>query len=200
MDEVRAKLFNYRLANYEEVQSSQFDVPDFTGSTRQNARGLGACLVNAPDLRNRLIALLRGQDESVRAEQSAEMSPVLESLLVVCHERRKNVHVGEIAKLASEILEVRGERIGLSPKEVGSKLKLLGLRTCRLDAGGRGLKLSPEICGAFTKRQKHLECRQSRMVWRAVLIAGQFSKTSFNSIHCARHAHDARVLRERGMR
>ena len=154
VDEVRAKLFNYRLAHYEEVQSSQFDVPDLTGSTRQNARGLGTYLVNAPDLRNRLIALLRGQDESVRAEQSAEMSPVLESLLVVCHERRKNVHVGEIAKLASEILEVRGERIGLSPKEVGSKLKLLGLRTCRLDAGGRGLKLSPEICARIHQTAK----------------------------------------------
>ncbi len=152
--EVRAKLFNYRLAHHEEVQSSQFDVPDLTGSTRQNARGLGACLVNAPDLRNRLIALLRDQDESVRAEQSAEMSPVLESLLVVCHERRKNVHVGEIAKLASEILAVRGERIGLSPKEVGSKLKLLGLRTCRLDAGGRGFKLTPEICARIHQTAK----------------------------------------------
>jgi len=93
-----------------------------------------------------LIALLRDQDESVRAEQSAEMSPVLEALMVVCHERRKDVHVGEIAKLASQILEVRGERMGISPKEVGNKLKLLALRTCRLDAGGRGLKLTQEIC------------------------------------------------------
>jgi hypothetical protein len=146
VDEVRGKLFNYRLAHYEEVLTSEFDVSDLTGSTRQIAQGLGACLVNAADLRDRLIAILRDQDESERAEQSAEMSPVLEALIVVCHERRKDVHVGEIAKLASEILEVRGERIGLSPKEVGSKLKSLGLRTCRLDAGGRGFKLTQEIC------------------------------------------------------
>ena len=146
VDEVRGKLFNYRLAHYDEVQRSQFDVLDLTGSIRQIARGLGACLINAADLRDRLVAILRDQDESVRAEQTAEMSPVLEALMVVCHERRKDVHVGEIAKLASEILDVRGERIGLSPKEVGSKLKLLGLRTCRLDAGGRGFKLTQEIC------------------------------------------------------
>jgi len=154
VDEVRAKLFNYRLAHYEEVQSSQFDVLDLTGSTRQIARGLGACLVNAADLRDRLIAILRDQDESVRAEQIAEMSPILEALIVVCHERRKDVHVGEIAKLTSDILDVRGERIELSPREVGSKLKLLGLRTCRLGAGGRGFKLTQETCARIHQAAK----------------------------------------------
>ena len=146
VEELRAKLLNYRLVHYDEVRSSTFDVADLTGPTREIARGLGACLVDAPDLRDRLIALLRDQDESVRMERSAEMSPVLESLMVFCHERRPSVHVGEIATTASSILSIRGEWATLSPKEVGSKLKLLGLRTTRLDAGGRGLRLTREIC------------------------------------------------------
>jgi len=146
VDEIRARLLNYRLVHYHEVCSSTFDVADLSGQTREIARGIGACLVHAPDLRDRLIALLREQDESVRMERSAEMSPVLESLMVLCHERRTSVHVGEIATIASQILSARGEWDTLTPKEVGGKLKALGLRTTRLDAGGRGLKLTREIC------------------------------------------------------
>jgi hypothetical protein len=151
VEEIRAKLLNYRLVNYDEVRRSDFDLTDLTGPTREIARGLGACLVDAPDLRNRLIALLRDQDESVRIERSAAMSPVLESLIVVCHERRTVVHVGDIAKTANEILSLRGEWATLSPKEVGSKLKLLGFCTTRLDAGGRGLRLTREICARIHK-------------------------------------------------
>jgi hypothetical protein len=145
VEEIRAKLFNYRLVNYREVRSSVFDVMDLSGPTREIARGLGACLVDAPDLRDRLIKLLRDQDESVRMERSAEVSPLLESLIVVCHERRAAVYVGDVAKTASEILSLRGEWAAISPKEAGGKLKLLGFRTTRLDAGGRGLRLTREI-------------------------------------------------------
>ena len=145
-DEIRAKLLNYRLVRRDDVRGSEFDVTGLTGPTRELARGLGACLIDAPDLRDRLIALLRDQDESVRMERSAEMSPTLESLIVSCHERRPAVHVGAIAKTGTEILSARGESTTLSPKEVGNKLKLLGLHTTRLDASGRGLKLTRGVC------------------------------------------------------
>ncbi len=145
VEKVRAKLLKYRLVNYREVRGSKFDATNLTGPIREIARGLGACLVDAPDLRIRLIALLRDQDASVRMERSEEMSPVLEALIAFCHERRTAVHVGDVAKTGNEILSLRGEWATLSPKEAGSKMKLLGFRTVRLDAGGRGLRLTREV-------------------------------------------------------
>jgi hypothetical protein len=157
VEEIRAKLLNYHLMNYQEVRLSEFDVTGFTGSTRQIARDLGACLVDAPDLRARLIALLREQNDHERMERSAEMSPVLESLLLFCHERRTAVHVGDVARTASEILSLRGESASLSPKEAGSKLRLLGFHTSRLDAGGRGLRLTSEIRSRIHKAARAFE-------------------------------------------
>ena len=154
VEEVRAKLLNYRLVNYHAVQSSAFDATNLAGPTREVARGLGACLIDAPDLRDRLIALLRDEDESLRMERSAEMSPVLESLILFCHERRPAVHVGEIASTASDILSARGEWGALSSKESGNKLKLLGFRTTRLDAGGRGIRLTRDICARIHRTAK----------------------------------------------
>jgi hypothetical protein len=145
-DEIRAKLLNYRLMHYDDVKRSEFDVSGLTGPIREIALALGACLIDAPKLQDRLIALLRVQDESVRMERSAEMAPVLEPLLVFCHERKTAVYVGDIAKTGNDILSARGEWTKLSPKEVGHKLKLLGLNTTRLDGGGRGLKLTRSVC------------------------------------------------------
>jgi hypothetical protein len=153
-DEIRAKLLNYRLMHYDDVKRSEFDVTGLTGPIRELALGLGACLIDAPELQDRLIALLRLQDESVRMERSAEMAPVLEPLLVSCHERRPSVYVGEVAKTGNDILSARGEWVTLSPKEVGHKLKLLGLNTTRLDGGGRGLKLTRAVCARIHQLAK----------------------------------------------
>jgi hypothetical protein len=146
LEGLQAKLLNYRLRNYGKVKSSTFDVLKFTGATRALARSLGACIVDASDLQTRVAALLQNHDEAVRAERAAEIESVLlEALLVLCHERRTSVHVGEVAEIANGILSRRGEGVILSPRETGSKLKVLGFRTTRLDSGGRGLYLLGEI-------------------------------------------------------
>ena len=145
-EELQAKMLKYRLMNYGKVKSSDFDVLKFTGPTRALARSLGACIVDASDLQARVAALLQNNDEAVRAERAAEIESVLlEALLVLCHERRTSVHVGEVAEIANGILSRRGEGVVLSPRETGSKLKVLGFRTTRLDSGGRGLYLLGEI-------------------------------------------------------
>jgi len=199
VEEIRAQLLNYRLVNYEKVRRSEFDVADFTGPTRELTRALGACLIDAPDVQERLIALLREQDESVRLERSAEMSPTLESLIALCHERRSSVYVGEITKGGNDILSARGEAVTLSPKEVGHKLRLLGLHTTRLDAGGRGLKLRRAVCARIHQLAKDFgvpaalekglpgcpDCKQ---------IFNQQSNSALGA-RSAHHAHRARETR-----
>ena len=151
LEELQAKMLNYRLRNYGKVKSSNFDVFKFTGPTRALARSLGACIVDASDLQSHLAALLQNHDEAVIAERAAEFESVLlEALIVLCHERRTSAHVSQVAEIANGIMTRRGESVILSPRETGSKLKVLGFRTTRLDAGGRGLYLLGKL-----RRQIH---------------------------------------------
>ena len=46
--EFQSKLLDYRLANLHKVRGSSFDVPEFSGPTRDLARSLGASIVGAP--------------------------------------------------------------------------------------------------------------------------------------------------------
>jgi hypothetical protein len=141
------QLLAYRLENYSKVKASRFDVPEFSGFTREFARTLGSCIVDAPDLQKRLIDLLRPHDEADRAECTTELQAVvLEALVVCCHERRASVHVGEITSLANAILTRSSESVQLRPKQVGATLKKVGIRTMRLDAAGRGIYLLNDAC------------------------------------------------------
>jgi hypothetical protein len=147
INKLQNKLLLYRLRNYSKVKSSQFDAPEFSGSTREHARTLGRCVMDAPELQARLIDLLRPRDDAERAEATTRLDAMLvEALVVCCHERKASVHVGEISAVANGILTRTGESIELSPREVGGRLKRLGFRTTRLDSGGRGIYLLKEEC------------------------------------------------------
>jgi hypothetical protein len=57
---------------------------------------LGRCIVNAPGLQARLVDLLRPRDDADRSEGVGRLEAVVtEALVVVCHERKPSVHVGE---------------------------------------------------------------------------------------------------------
>jgi hypothetical protein len=141
------QLLSYRLQNHEKVRTSDFDVPEVDGSIRRLGRTLGACLVDAPDLRVRLVQELQEMDAATNRDQIKQIEAVLiEALLACCHERRSTVHVGEIAKLANTIFLQRGETLQLKPREVGAKMKGLGFNTTKIDSGGRGLYLLGENC------------------------------------------------------
>lgn len=141
------QLLMYRLQNHGRVKSSRFDVPEFSGITREIGRTLGACIIDAPGLQARLIELLRPQDSADRTKYAVTLEAiVLEALLVDCHARKPSVHAGEIAKVANKILKERGEVVEISPKQVGGRLNKMGIRTMRLDSGGRGVYLLKDQC------------------------------------------------------
>jgi hypothetical protein len=121
-------LLCYRITNFSRVKNSDFDSPEFSGSTRELARSLGSCIVDSPELQDRLIALLRPHDEAVRSERARNVvSVLLEVLLFCCHKRRESVHVGEVTKIANTILSARGETLTLSPRKTGSCAEVFGL-------------------------------------------------------------------------
>jgi len=147
IDNLQSQMLMYRLKNHSNVKASEFDVQEFCGGTREYARILGRCVANAPTLQARLTTLLRVHDQAERTEAASELDAiVIEALAVCCHERKASVHVGEVASLANGILRRGGETVELSDKHVGGRMKRLGFRTTRLDAGGRGIYLLNESC------------------------------------------------------
>jgi len=141
------QLLLYRLQNFALVKSSEFDVPEFGGSTRDLARALGQRVVDAPDLQARLLDLLKPRNDAERTEATRGPDAiVVEALVVACHGRRPSIRVGEVSELANAILTRNGEYLQLTPKEVGAKLKRLGFRTTRLDSAGRGIYLLKDQC------------------------------------------------------
>jgi hypothetical protein len=141
IQELQAKLLDYRLQYFARVKKSSFDIPAFSGPTRQLARTLGACLFDAPELQNRLVTLLQPLHEVARSDRISTITcTLLESLVTLCHERRASTYVGEVAEVTNQLLARRNETLRLSPRETGGHLKSLGFHTVRLDSGGRGLR------------------------------------------------------------
>ena len=143
--EFQPKLLMYRLENFRSVAASQFDVPHFSSPTREIAHALGMGIIDKK-LREDLVGLLEEQDQSTRAERSTdERAVVLEALLVLCHEHKESVYVGEVRDMANAILREREERGDLTYKDVGKQLKALRLFTKRLNRFGRGINLWENI-------------------------------------------------------
>jgi hypothetical protein len=146
INELQNQLLMYRLQNYSKVKESRFDVPEFTGVSREHAR-MGRCLVDAPEMQSRLTAMLRPRDDAERTEAAGRLEAVVvEALVARCHQRKPSVHVAEVAAFANAILSRNGELFKLSDKQVGGKMKGLGFRTERLDSGGRGIYLLNGQC------------------------------------------------------
>jgi hypothetical protein len=147
INSLQNKLLSYRLQNFSKIALSDFDAPDFYGASREMARSLGRCIVDAPELQTKIIDLLQPRNDADHVEGTIRLAAVItEALVVCCHERKASVRVGEVATLANGILSRDGEYIQVNPKEVGAKLKKMGFRTTRLDSAGRGIYLLKEQC------------------------------------------------------
>ena len=111
-----------------------------SSETAAIATALGDCIVNAPELRQKLLALLRTRDQQRLSEMSnTREAVVLEALLALIRDGWKQAFAHEIATTANSLFEARGETARLSPENVGHVLKGLGLPTLQLSKKGNGL-------------------------------------------------------------
>ena len=147
--EFQSKLLRFRLTNYNQVRNSDFDVPQFESSVRELARCLGACVAEDPALQQEIIPLLKERNEELQADLECAKyleAIVVETMFSFCHqERKQSLYVGEIASGVNAILRGRGEMLELTPRQVGSKLRSMGITTKRLDGLGRGIQLLDPI-------------------------------------------------------
>jgi hypothetical protein len=111
-----------------------------TSETTAIATALGNCIVDAPELQQKLVALLKAQYQQHRSQRIDTIdSVVVEAALALSRDAREHAYASEIGGEANRLRELRGERHKLSPETVGRRLCKLGLRTRRLTLAGNGL-------------------------------------------------------------
>ena len=154
-NDFQPKLLSYRLAHYAKVLNSAFNVPELTPSMQHLAQNLGACTPDDPDLQAQIPELLRAQDQDIRSATWLDIDTVIiETVLAAIHEGRKCIYVGEVTKGAEAILWGRGENQELSPKETGTRLRLLRLVPEPRNKKGIRLRLTTEL----SRRTHELAC------------------------------------------
>jgi hypothetical protein len=140
------KLLMYRLMNYRSVMNSSFEDASFASPADEIVRCLGSCVVDDPERQVELVSLIRERCDQSEQESWDPCVTVLEALLSLSHKSAvQSVHVAEIATVVNSILKQRDESLEMNARALSDKLKLLGLRTSRLDSAGRGLLLTKDL-------------------------------------------------------
>jgi hypothetical protein len=199
--EFQPKLLGFRLANYNRVRGSVFDVPDFEPSVRDLARCLGACVSEDVELQKDIVSLLRGRNEESQADLDCAKylnKIVVEAMFSVCHEERtQSLYVSEIALIVNSILRKRGEILEMTPKQIGNKLRAMGITTKRLDALGRGIQLLDPIrqyihrlawnykigFGVIEADDPRLECGHCSQIHRGLQSPGDLDDLSWEELN-----------------
>lgn len=141
------KLLGFRIANIHAARNLQVDPSGLSYPLRGLAQTLAVATPDQVDMRAEVFDLLRDEEVAVRSARWTDLSAtVIEAVLLVCHERKELVYIGEIAKIANGIRRLRGENAQVDPGTVGKRLKLLGFSTENRDAHGVRLHLTTEVC------------------------------------------------------
>ncbi len=134
------QLEHYRCTNIEQVRRSAFAPYGVASGTAAVAKALGSCIIDAPELRNKLVAHLKALDQQDRSQQSGTIETlVVEATLTLSRQGRDHAFTSGIATEANRLAELRGGGPKLKPETVGRRLCKLGLRTQRLTSDGNGL-------------------------------------------------------------
>jgi hypothetical protein len=137
---VPVHLDQYRNKNLSYVRHWTWVPSGLSSETAVITTALGRGIVDAPELRQKLVTLLKTQDQQRLSEMSETSEAiVLEATLALSRDGREQAYAREIAAAANHLLEARGETARLSPEKVGHQLKRLGLRSHPLSQTGHGL-------------------------------------------------------------
>ena len=152
------QLLSYRTFNLDRIRASEFTANDLLPEFDAVARALGAAIVDDSFLQERVVQLLRESNEQARVDRSSGLKGlVLRAVLFHCHQNdQQQVFAREIADTVNRLYSEEGESLKVSSETVGHVLKSLGLYSCRLGNGGRGLRLDKstqskahELCHAY---------------------------------------------------
>jgi hypothetical protein len=141
------QLLRYRLMNYQQAFCSTFDVTEFKSPMQEIARCMTACTPDDRDLQDEVLHLLKqpGIDHPVDRWTDPNCA-VIEAVLARCHlGESDSLYVGQIAHDVEVILTGRGANCNVNAREVGERLRMLGLFTEPRDSKGFRLALTAEL-------------------------------------------------------
>jgi hypothetical protein len=146
--EIQPQLLQYRLENFQAVQASRFDAPEFTTGVRGLARSLAASVVGDPTLTAGITSLLSAQDEEIRASWGTLPDyAIIVTLLAFVHEKKEpRVPVKKLTEFVNAVLSASGEIKEYSAVEIGHLLSRLNLPRSRA-AGGMLIELTRQVSG-----------------------------------------------------
>jgi len=143
VERLQSKLLSYRAYNRERTDLLEVATGELQTEFDLIARRLGAVIINDSALQGRLVELLKGWSEDVRAERGDGIDgAVLTAVWNFAHGNEHEPYVREVAVATNEIRIERGEPSKLSNEKVGHVLRKLGLHTHR-DMKGRKLVFDP---------------------------------------------------------
>ena len=129
-ERVPGHLDQYREKNLGHVRRWTIVPSGLSSETAAIAAALGRCIVGAPELQEKIVALLKTDDRRRLFEMSDTIEAVVvEATRALSRDGREHAYVREITTEVNRLLEARGETVRLSPEKVGHRLKKLGLRT-----------------------------------------------------------------------
>ena len=139
VERLQSRLLSYRAFNRERADFLEVAPGELQPEFDLIARRLGAVIINDSALQRRLVELLKGWSEDVRAERAGGIDgAVLTAVLNFAHGNEHQPYVREVAVATNEIRIEQGEPSKLSSEKVGHVLRKLGLHTHR-DMKGRRL-------------------------------------------------------------
>jgi hypothetical protein len=149
MQRIPVHLAQYREKNLDHVcQWTWFPsrVSQVARETEALATALGQPIVDAPELRRKLLSLLNTQDEQ-RLSDMADTTEaiVVAAILALIRKGKEHAYSHEIAAEFNRLREERSETARLSPERVGHVLKSLGLPTRKLSKTGNGLAFDKAV-------------------------------------------------------
>ena len=150
---VPVHLSQYRDKNLSSVRRWMWVPSGLSSEPAAIAAPLGRCLTNAPELRQKLLALLKTEDKQRQSELSNTTDAiVLEATRTLCRDGREHAYAREIAAAANHLFEARSETARLSPEKAGHTLKRLGLPTHPLSQTGHGLTFDRAMIARIEQR------------------------------------------------
>jgi hypothetical protein len=145
--EFQPRLLGFRRLKLADAQKASYDASSLIFPLRELAQSLAAATPDDAVLRAEVVELLREEDTDIRSARWTDLGTiVVEALLVVCHEEKDFVYVGELAEIAQEIRMDRGEQGQVDSGTVGKRLKSLGFVTEPRDECGVRLRLGTDVC------------------------------------------------------
>ena len=146
IERVPVHLDQYRNKNLSYIRHWKWVPYGMSSETATIATALDCGIVDAPELRQKLVLLLKSQDQQRTSEMSDSIDAVVvEATQALIRDGRGHAYVREIAAEANRRLEAHGEMARLRPEKVGRLLKKLGLCTRRLSQAGNGLTFDKAI-------------------------------------------------------